>query len=52
MSSTSRCSSTTTDATEFEEHLEGLAEAVHERIRLRLIGPVAPYDFVGGRRWD
>jgi len=33
---------------EFEEHLEGLAEAVHERIRLRLVGPVAPYDFVGG----
>ncbi len=36
---------------EFEEHLEGLAEAVHERIRLRLVGPVAPYDFVGGERW-
>jgi hypothetical protein len=33
---------------EFEEQLEGLAEAVHERIRLRLVGPVAPYDFVGG----
>ena len=33
---------------ELEEHLEGLAEAVHERIRLRLVGPVAPYDFVGG----
>jgi hypothetical protein len=33
---------------EFEEHLEGLAEAVHERIRLRLVGPVAPYDFVSG----
>jgi hypothetical protein len=31
----------------FEEHLEGLAEAVHERLRLRLLGPVAPYDFVG-----
>ena len=24
----------------------GLAEAVHERIRLRLVGPVAAYDFV------
>jgi hypothetical protein len=34
-----------------EEHLEGLAEAVHERIRLRLVGPVAPYDFVGGAGW-
>lgn len=32
---------------EFEEQLEGLAEAVHERIRLQLIGPSAPYDFVG-----
>jgi hypothetical protein len=30
-----------------EERLEGLAEAVHERIQLRLVGPVAPYDFVG-----
>jgi hypothetical protein len=33
---------------EFEAQLEGLAEAVHERMRLRLVGPVAPYDFVGG----
>ena len=33
---------------ELEEHLESLAEAVHERIRLRLMGPMAPYDFVGG----
>ena len=33
---------------DFEEQLEGLAEAVHERIRLRLVGPVAPYDFVDG----
>jgi hypothetical protein len=32
----------------FEERLEDLAEGVHERIRLRLVGPVAPYDFVGG----
>jgi hypothetical protein len=30
-----------------EDHLEGLAEAVHERMRLRLLGPVAPYDFAG-----
>ena len=33
---------------ELEDRLEELAEAVHERIRLRLTGPVAPYDFVGG----
>ena len=33
---------------DFEEALEALAESVHERIRLRLVGPVAPYDFVGG----
>jgi hypothetical protein len=32
---------------DFEEQLELLAEQVHERIRLRLVGPVAPYDFVG-----
>lgn len=31
----------------FESQLEGLAEAVHERLRLRLVGPTAPYDFVG-----
>jgi hypothetical protein len=31
-----------------EEHLEALAEAVHERIRLRLVGPVAAYDFADG----
>lgn len=31
----------------FEQQLEVLAEAVHERMRLRLVGPVAPYDFVG-----
>jgi hypothetical protein len=30
-----------------EDALEELAEVVHERIRLRLVGPVAPYDFVG-----
>jgi len=34
-----------------EDTLEGLAEAVHERIRLRLTGPVAPYDFVEGQPW-
>jgi Gas vesicle synthesis protein GvpL/GvpF len=31
---------------ELEQALEDLAEAVHERIRLSLVGPVAPYDFV------
>ena len=31
----------------FEERLEGLAEAVHERMRLSLMGPMAAYDFVG-----
>ena len=36
---------------ELEQHLESLAEAVHERIRLRLMGPMAPYDFVGGDSW-
>jgi hypothetical protein len=30
-----------------EATLEDLAEAVHERIHLRLVGPVAPFDFVG-----
>jgi gas vesicle protein GvpL/GvpF len=33
---------------DLEEQLEGLAESVHERIGLRLTGPMAPYDFVGG----
>ena len=37
--------------TELEDHLEQLAEAVHERIRLRLVGPIAAYDFVGGDPW-
>jgi Gas vesicle synthesis protein GvpL/GvpF len=36
---------------ELEESLEVLAEAVHERIRLRLVGPVAPYDFVEAPSW-
>jgi hypothetical protein len=31
----------------FEDEMEHLAEAVHERIALRLVGPIAPYDFVG-----
>ena len=35
----------------FEQQLEALAEAVHERIRLRLVGPLPPYDFVGGDGW-
>jgi hypothetical protein len=33
---------------DFEGALESLAEAMHERARLRLYGPVAPYDFVEG----
>ncbi len=33
---------------EFEQQMEWLAEAVHERMRLRLMGPMAPYDFVEG----
>ncbi len=37
---------------ELEEALEALAEAVHERIRLALSGPTAPYDFVEGATWD
>ena len=36
---------------DLEWHLEGLAEAVHDRVRLRLVGPVPPYDFVGGEGW-
>ena len=36
---------------EVEQLLEDLAEAWHERIRLRLVGPVAPYDFVEGGGW-
>jgi len=36
---------------ELEESLEMLAEAVHERIRLRLMGPVAPYDFAEAPAW-
>ncbi len=33
---------------EFESRLEDLAEQHHERMRLRLMGPTAPYDFAGG----
>jgi hypothetical protein len=36
---------------QFEDALEVLAEAVHERIKLRLTGPVAPYDFAGAGAW-
>lgn len=32
---------------DLEAQLEAVAESVHERIRLRLIGPTAAYDFVG-----
>jgi hypothetical protein len=31
---------------EVEAELEATAEALHPRVRLRLVGPVAPYDFV------
>lgn len=31
-----------------EDALEALAEAAHDRMRIRLVGPTAPYDFVGG----
>lgn len=37
---------------ELEILLESLAEEVHDRMRLQLVGPTAPYDFVGGARWD
>jgi hypothetical protein len=33
---------------ELEDHLEALAEQSDGRLRLSLLGPVAPYDFVGG----
>lgn len=35
----------------FEDELEALAEAWHERVRLQLVGPVPPYDFVEGDWW-
>ncbi len=31
--------------------LEDLAEAVHGRIRMRLLGPLAPYVFAGEAGW-
>lgn len=36
---------------EFVDVLEELAESVHERLNLRLLGPLAPYDFVEERQW-
>jgi hypothetical protein len=36
---------------ELEALLEDLAEAVHERVRLRLVGPLPAYDFVGEGLW-
>lgn len=36
---------------ELEVLLESLAGEVHDRMRLQLVGPTAPYDFVGGARW-
>jgi hypothetical protein len=32
---------------ELEDTLEHLAETAHGRLRLSLVGPLAPYDFVG-----
>ena len=36
---------------ELEALLEDLAEAVHERVRVRLVGPLPAYDFVGEGPW-
>jgi len=36
---------------EFVDRLEELAEVVHERMRLRLVGPLPGYDFTGGTAW-
>jgi hypothetical protein len=36
---------------ELEDVLEQVAEAVHERVRVRLMGPLAAYDFVGEGTW-
>lgn len=36
---------------EFEDTLEALAEGMHDRARLQLVGPVPPYDFVEGDWW-
>jgi hypothetical protein len=38
-------------AEELEAQLETFAEASHERIRLSLSGPMAPFDFVEGDQW-
>ena len=38
-------------ASELVSQLETLAEAMHERIRLSLSGPMAPFDFVEGEPW-
>jgi hypothetical protein len=35
-------------AQEFEDAVEALGEELHGRARLRLLGPLAPYDFVSG----
>ncbi len=35
-------------AQEFEDAVEQLGEQLHGRVRLRLLGPLAPYDFVAG----
>lgn len=40
------------DRTEvLEQTLEAYAEQTHERLRWRLVGPVAPYDFAGDVSW-
>lgn len=36
---------------ELEDYLEALAEKLYERVRLRLVGPVAPYDFAEAQAW-
>ncbi|NWJ69649.1 GvpL/GvpF family gas vesicle protein [Pseudonocardia sp. ICBG1122] len=36
-------------AAEFEEAVEELGRDTHDWLRLRLLGPLAPYDFVSGR---
>ena len=46
-SSTWPCSWTPPSARSSRTRLEVLAEEVHGRIRLRLLGPTAPYDFAG-----
>jgi hypothetical protein len=37
---------------QLEQTLEDYAEQTHERLRWRLVGPVAPYDFAGDVSWD